>query len=187
MPDKATGPQGKVTGPQSTQGLGTAEGDFSPFGQPRRFFPFHPPAHHPPCTYSGLLHSRIAVFMPPPQVLEQLPKGLQVPQAPSITGASRSLGTHIPNRQCCTRRRETGKVGLRCFGTMSRPPACMPRLRLTYFSATHETQQGFCNRIKLNFFTFCLSPPYLFFFLFAPLNEEAKASCGVHRSDFWER
>lgn len=54
-----------------------------------------------PRTYSGLLHSRMAVLMPPPHVREQVPKWLQLPQDPSVTGTSISLGTQNPNLQCC--------------------------------------------------------------------------------------
>lgn len=114
MLGKATHPQGRATCPWHSQGLGTVKVDFSPFGQPKLLFPISPCGTSPLCTHSGLLHSRIAVFMPPPQVLEQVPKGLQVPQAPSVTGASSSLGTHIPNLQCCTWRRDMAKVRLCC-------------------------------------------------------------------------
>ena len=44
-----------------------------------------------------------------------------------------------------------------------------------------KCSKDFCKQIK---FTFCLPPPY--FFLSAPSNEAAKASCRVHGSDLWE-
>lgn len=133
-PGKATYPQGRATCPWCPQGRGTAKVDFSPFGQSTVLLPTTPSASSPLCTHSGLLHSRIAVFMPPPQVREQVPKGLQVPQAPSVTGASRSLGTHIPNLQCCMARRDMAKLGLCCFASpvTSLGNKTQPRLFLSH-------------------------------------------------------
>lgn len=132
--------------------------------------PISPSGTPPLCTHSGLLHSRIAVFMPPPQVLEQVPKGLQVPQAPSVTGASRSLGTHIPNLQCCKWTRDMAKVGLCCFAIWATNPGnkTQPHLFLSH-------TRWFCNQIKLNYFIFRLSPPCFSFSV--PLNGKVKARC----------
>lgn len=129
----------------------------------------HFPSHHL-CTHSGLLHSRIAVLMPPPQVLEQVPKGLQVPQAPSVTGASRSLGTHIPNLQCCRNERH-GKGGIVLLCIMSdQHNKTRPHLFLRH-------TQWFCDQIKVSCFIFCLSTPYFNFSV--PLNGKVKARCWV--------
>lgn len=130
---------------------------FQPIWAIQLLSPISPTGASPPCTYSGLLHSRIAVFMPPPQVLEQVPKGLHVPHAPSITGVSRSLGTHIPNRQCCVRRREVGKVGLLCFCITSRPPATGPNANThAYLFLNHPSQNAAkilqSNKIELLYF-----------------------------------
>lgn len=53
-------------------------------------------------AHTGLLHSRMAILMPPPHVREQVPKGLQTPQVPSTGVASASLVMHRPCLQCCS-------------------------------------------------------------------------------------
>lgn len=51
-------------------------------------------------AYTGRLHSRRAILMPPLQEREQVPKGLHTPQAPSTGAASCSLTMHRPCLQC---------------------------------------------------------------------------------------
>lgn len=52
-------------------------------------------------AYTGRLHSRKAILIPPPQDREHVPKGLHTPQAPSTGMASCSLAMHRPCLQCC--------------------------------------------------------------------------------------
>lgn len=65
-----------------------------------RNFILRPTQYFPPFLGTGRLHSRTAILIPPPQVLEHVPKGLQTPQAPSTGTYSCSLWMHRPCLQC---------------------------------------------------------------------------------------
>ena len=58
-----------------------------------------PMQYFPPCWGAGLLHWRLAIRTPPPQVLEQEPNWLQLPHPPSMGSRSGTFATHLPFMQ----------------------------------------------------------------------------------------
>lgn len=156
---------GKATRPRGTHGLRTTEGDFSPFGQSSCFPPFHPPAlplralTRACCTLVSLSLCRHRRFSSRSRKGSTSPTLRLSPVSLALWARTSRIGSAV-----CEGERWERWV---CFAFALRAdrqqPARTPTPMLIYFSTTpRKTQQRFCNQIKLNFSTFCLSPPYFF-------------------------